>query len=182
VNDVKLLNVLPIAYSVKRTKLDMSRIRLCLLLLVGLVQVSWAGELHVIINGKAIHLDKGDYNENNRGLGFEYDFARRGNWIPFTMGSFFKDSHDRTSRYLGGGLKRRYQLENADDGWHLDAGVVAFLMTRYDYKNNNPFPGILPFASLGKQWASLNATYIPRVSPKHKQLLFFQLMFRIAEF
>lgn len=141
-----------------------------------------ADELHVIINGKAIHLDDGNYNEKNWGLGFEYDFSPRKNWIKFINGSYFKDSNSQTSKYLGGGIKYRWPLDNEEDGWRIDAGLIAFLMTRKDYKNNDPFPGVLPFISVGKSWAAMNITYIPEVTPKHKDLLYFQLMFRVAEF
>ena len=151
------------------------------LLLLAVAQVH-ADEFHVIVNGKAIHLSQGNFNEKNYGLGFEYDFAPRNNWITFLNGSAFKDSNNNTSNYLGGGMKRRYQLEKDPNGWHADLGFIAFLMTRKDYKDNQPFPGALPVVSLGKQWFALNATYIPSVSPKHKALLFFQLMFRLAEF
>jgi hypothetical protein len=156
---------------------------LALIFLSLLAAPAWAGELHVVLNGKAIHLDKGDYNENNWGLGFEYDYNPEAKWITFINGSFFQDSNDNTSTYFGPGMKRRYQIGSAMGAdWHFDYGVIAFLMTRKDYKNNNPFPGVLPFISLGTRNVSLNATYIPRVSPKHKQLLFFQVMVRIAEF
>jgi len=141
-----------------------------------------ADEFHVIINGKAIHLSDGNYNEKNYGLGFEYDFKPSNNWIKFANGSTFKDSNNQTSNYLGGGIKRRYELENEPNGWHVDVGVIAFLMTRHDYKDNSPFFGALPVLSVGKDWYALNATYIPSVTPKHKALFFFQLMFRVAEF
>lgn len=152
-----------------------------LLMMMAVVQVH-ADEFHIILNGKAIHLSKGNFNEKNYGLGFEYDFAPRNHWITFINGSSFKDSNNNTSNYLGVGMKRRYQLENDPAGWHVDLGVIAFLMTRKDYKDDQPFPGALPVASVGKQWFALNATYIPSVSPKHKNLFFFQLMFRLAEF
>jgi len=46
-----------------------------LLLLPGM---ALASELHVIINGMAYHFDRDKgYNENNYGIGFEYDFGRR---------------------------------------------------------------------------------------------------------
>ncbi len=160
----------------------MIRYALCLILILGTLNMANADELHLVVNGKAIHLSKGNYNESNWGLGFEYDFTPRKNWITFVTGSFFKDSNNQTSRYLGGGMKRRYRLENNSEGWHVDAGVVGFLMTRKDFKNNDPFPGILPFISVGKSWYAMNVTYIPKVSPKYKALVYFQFMFRLAEF
>lgn len=143
----------------------------------------FAGELHGIINGKAYHFDRSqDWNENNYGLGFEYDFEQQGDWLPLITGSSFKDSFNQTSLYLGGGVKRRFQLSKDPSGLHFDLGVVGFLMTRKDYKDNQPFPGVLPFVSLGNEFVAINMTFVPKVSPKFANLLYFQLMFKMVEF
>jgi len=159
----------------------MRKLLIGILMLLGMTQAQ-ASELHLIVDGKAYHFSSRNYNEKNYGLGFEYDFKRKSNWIHFLNGSTFKDSHKNQSNYLGYGMKRRYKLEDDPNGWHADLGFVAFLMTRKDMYDNRPFPGVLPVASLGKQWFAINVTYIPSVSPKHVSLLFFQLMFRLAEF
>lgn len=158
------------------------RALLLTLLLIGASTLVHADELHLILNGKAYHMTSRNYNEKNYGLGLEYDFAPRKNWITFINGGFFKDSLRNTSNYIGIGKKRRYLLQDDPQGWHLDLGLIAFLMTRKDYHDNHPFPGALPVLSLGKQWFSLNATYIPKVSPKHVNLFFFQVMIRVATF
>lgn len=155
---------------------------LTLIAFLACVNTVTAEELHVVLNGKAIHLDDNNYNEENWGLGVNYDFNPRKNWVSFLNASYFKDSNYNTSKYAGGGMKRRYMLEKDPDGWHVDAGLIAFLMTREDYKNNDPFFGALPFVAIGSGWFTLNVTYIPEVSPKHKDLLFFQAMVRVAEF
>lgn len=154
-----------------------------ILITFAFLHTAVADELHVLLNGKAIHLQNGNYNEENWGLGINYDFPVRNNWINFLNASYFDDSNSQTSKYAGGGMKRRYLLEGKDkDGWHIDAGVIAFLMTREDYKDNQPFFGALPFAAIGKSWFTLNVTYIPSISPKHVSLFFFQAMVRVAEF
>ena len=141
-----------------------------------------AGELHLVVNGKAYHFDRSkDWNENNWGAGFEYDFAPRGRWIPLLTGSSFLDSNEQTSNYLGGGAKYRAWGE-MDRGWHADVGVVAFFMTRKDRNEGNPFFGALPFASVGTPGVAVNMTFIPKVTPKTSQLLYFQVMFRFARF
>lgn len=156
---------------------------LALLLVVFSIHCSaLADELHVVVNGKAIHLDDGNYNEKNWGLGINYDWTPKDNWVKFIHASYFKDSAYNTSRYIGGGMKRRWSLDDQEDGWRMDLGAIAFLMTRKDYKNNDPFPGILPFAAVANGPVTLNLTYIPSVSPKHKNLLYFQLMVRVATF
>jgi len=151
-------------------------------MLAGVVSSVVADELAVVLNGKAIHLKEGNYNERNWGLGFNYDLNERNKWVRFVHGSTFKDSNNQTSNYLGGGTKRRFHLETDPDGWHVDVGVIAFVMTRHDYHNNNPFLGALPFVAVGKSWFTVNATYIPSISPKHVDLLFFQAMVRVAQF
>lgn len=159
------------------------RIKLLLAIVLFIPLNVFCGELHGVINGKAYHFDRSqDWNENNYGLGFEYDFDARGDWIPLITGSSFKDSFKQTSLYLGGGVKRRFLLTKDASGFHADVGIVGFLMTRKSHNDNKPFPGVLPFVSLGNEYVALNITFIPKVSPKFANLLYFQFMFRIMEF
>ena len=154
-----------------------------LFLLISLLfsqQIS-ANSLNLIINGKALHEDKKDFNEENWGLGFEYNFEEDKKWINFVNGGFFKDSLSNTSKYLGGGAKRRFLFGTDKDSWHIDAGLTAFIMTRKDYKNEQPFFGALPYFSVGTSKVAINATYIPSVSPKLVSLWFFQASFQIKE-
>lgn len=153
-----------------------------ILLSVLTFNTAFADELHLIVNGKAIHLDSGNYNERNWGLGFEYDFTPRKNWITFINASYFKDSTYQTSKYVGGGVKKRFMLGSKQGAWHVDVGVLGFLMTRKDYKNNSPFPGVLPFVSMGNDNFALSLTYIPQVTPKNKDLFYIQALFKVAEF
>jgi len=154
-------------------------ITLSLLLLLSLVasRPAQAGTWNLILNGKAIHITKAPsgetYNENNWGGGFQYDFDEiDGKWVPFITASGFKDSFKRDSYNAGGGTMRRFKF---GQGWHFDAGVYAFAMTRKDVNNNSPFLGVLPVASVGTDMISVNMTYIPKVHPKFAEILFFQL-------
>ena len=70
---------------------------------------------------------------------------------------------------------RRFAFGTDKNSLHLDAGVVVFAMTRRDFKNGNPFPGVPPVISLGTDRVALNITYIPKVDPKLIPLLFLQL-------
>jgi len=149
-----------------------------ILMVIGILlmpQAVHAEELSVILNGKSIHLEGEGWNENNGGIGFEYDFKSETKWSYLVAGSTFKDSFNETSNYFGAGMKRRFLWDNDVNGLHLDAGVLAFFMTRKDYKNNNPFLGALPFVSIGTPAIALNMVYVPKVSPKSVPLLYFQL-------
>jgi hypothetical protein len=158
------------------------RLVVCFLLLL-LPGTGLASELHLILNGWSYHFERDrGYNENNYGIGFEYDFNQRGNWIPLITGSTFKDSNEQTSNYLGGGAKYRFLLGKDKKGLHIDAGAVGFVMTRKDRNDNEPFLGALPFVSVGNHFFAVNATYIPQVTPKTSALVYFQLMFKLAEF
>jgi len=141
-----------------------------------------ADELFAVINGKSIHDGGGKYNEENWGLGFEYDFKQDEKWIPFVAGSRFKDSNDQTSNYLGGGYKYRIPLEKDKEGWRIDLSIIGFFMTRKDYRDNSPFFGALPFLGIGTSKVMLNITYIPKVTPKTVGLFYFQLKFKLMEF
>ncbi len=161
----------------------MKKFALIISLLFMATSFAQAEELYAVLNGKAVHMDKGNYNENNWGLGFEYDLnASNKSWVPFFGGSTFKDSNSQTSNYIGGGYKYRIPLSNDKSGWRADVGVMGFLMTRKDYNQNSPFLGVLPFVSWGTGFAMINATYIPKVTQKGSSLFYFQLKFRVAEF
>lgn len=140
-----------------------------------------AGQLSLIVNGKAFHFDTPsgqNFNEENWGAGLQYDFDAIGenkNWVPFLTASGFKDSFENPSYYAGGGIMRRYRFNEASLPVNVDVGVIAFFMTREDFHDNQPFPGILPVLSLGTDRVALNITYIPRVDPKMVPLMFLQL-------
>lgn len=147
-----------------------------LLLSMLLSSAVQAGQASLLINGKALHLDKignEKYNEKNWGAGFQYDFEMTNNkWVPFITASGFADSYKNPSYYAGGGALRRFAVT---DDLHIDAGVIAFFMTREDFNDNKPFFGALPVISFGTDRVSVNVTYIPKVDPKMVPLLFFQL-------
>jgi len=160
----------------------MLKICLVFVLFVNTFNV-FSDELSLVINGKSIHdSNTNNYNEDNWGLGFEYDFKPDDKWIPFVAGSSFKDSNDQTSNYLGGGYKYRFPLDNDKQGWRFDLGIIGFMMTRHDYKNNSAFFGAIPFVSIGTGSVMVNVTYIPKVTPKTVGLFYFQLKFKLAEF
>lgn len=144
-------------------------------------QQVFAESWNLVINGKAFHKEKKNYNENSWGLGFEYNFDEKDKWITFVNGGFFKDSNSNNSNYLGGGMKRRFLLGNDKNGWHADAGFTAFVMTRKGFKNGDPFVGALPYFSIGTNKFAINATYIPSISPKFVAVVFLQATFTISE-
>lgn len=156
-----------------------------LFLLLGLfTQPVHAGELSLLVNGKAIHINPpagSNYNESNLGAGIQYEFELIDEkWVPFVTASGFSDSNRNPSYYAGGGIMRRYQVSEKLD-LHFDAGVVAFLMTRKDFKNNDPFLGVLPAVSIGTDRVSLNMTFVPKVDPKMTALFFFQLKVNLTK-
>ena len=161
--------------------------RAFLALLVTLIAGPMAGpavadEMSLLVNGKAVHINTPagkNLNEKNWGLGLQYDWdLADSKWIPFATASGFIDSNNNPSYYAGGGASRRFQF----DGMHVDLGAVGFLMTRKDFKNDHPFPGVLPVLSVGTKSVALNITYIPKVEPKAVPLWFFQLKINLKIF
>ena len=145
-----------------------------------------ADEFHLLVNGKAVHLDHRpdvQYNESNWGTGFQYDFEKsRANWVPFVTVSGFSDSNSNPSYYAGGGWLKRHSFSLNGHHLHGDVGVVGFLMVREGFRDHKPFPGVLPAFSIGGKRASVNITYIPRVDPKMVPILFFQLKLKLSAF
>lgn len=138
-----------------------------------------ANDMHLIVNGKAIHFNERPdvhYNENNWGAGFQYDFGNKNDdVVPFITASGFKDSNGNPSFYAGGGAMRRYYFNVGDTRLHGDVGGIVFLMTRKAFRDGDPFFGVLPAFSIGGDKIAVNMTFIPKVEPKAVPLLFFQL-------
>ncbi|NOZ37972.1 MAG: hypothetical protein GXP11_07890 [Gammaproteobacteria bacterium] len=142
-----------------------------------------ADKLYFAFNGLSYHFDRSkNYNETNLGPGLEYDFEQSGNWVPFIAGGTFRDSNNQDSNYLAGGGKYRIPLSSDWGGLYVDIGLTGVLMTRYDYKNNKPFPVAGPFVSVGNDYVALNAAFIPEFLPKSTSLLYFQIMVTVIEF
>jgi hypothetical protein len=78
------------------------------------------------------------------------------------MANGFRDSNDEMSYMAGGGLYRNLFATDRLRGFYFDAGLNAFLMTRKDVNDNEPFPGLLPSLVLGNKYVGLNLTYLPR--------------------
>ena len=122
-----------------------------------------AGELSFIINGKSYHMDAShDWNEDNYGVGIEYEFTSESRWRKTVVANGFRDSNDDMSYMVGAGLHRRLLESERFAGLYFDAGLTAFLMTRDDVENSEPFPGILPSLGIGNRYAGFNITYLPK--------------------
>ena len=122
-----------------------------------------AGSASLVVNGRSYHLGSDyDWNEDNAGLGIEYQLEQRSAWRRIAMANGFRDSADRMSYMAGFGLHRRLFETDEMAGFHVYAGLNAFLMTRQDMNGNRPFPGVLPSLSIGNRQFGINLTYLPR--------------------
>ena len=141
-----------------------------------------ADELQMIISGKAIHMGSNNLNEKNYGLGLQYDINQQRDWIPTINMASFKDSNDNTSRYVGGGMKRRYRFNTGTQRLNLDFGALALVMVRPDYNDDEPFYGAVPFVSIGNGWGGINITYVPEVEEDTLAFWYFQFSLRMLTF
>jgi len=147
----------------------------------------WAGSASLVVNGRSYHLGSDyDWNENNSGIGIEYQLEQRSAWRKVAMANGFRDSTNNMSYMAGFGLHRRLYETDKMAGFHVYAGLNAFLMTREDLNGNRPFPGVLPSVTVGNRNFGLNLTYLPReavesttqstiVDPNISGILFLQL-------
>ena len=132
-----------------------------------LITVPWssamAGELSTVFNGKSIHVDASEeWNEDNFGLGLEYQFATQSRWKRVLMANGFQYSNAEMSYMAGGGIHRNLYTTDRLHGFYVDAGISAFVMTRKDVNDDQPFLGALPSLTLGNQYVGINLTYLPR--------------------
>ena len=138
-----------------------ARLVLCLLL-TALAPAVTAGELSAVLNGRSIHIGATeDWNENNLGFGLEYQFASESRWKTIVMANGFRDSNESMSYMAGAGLHRTlFDTQHLGD-FYVDVGLNAFLMTREDVNDNQPFPGVLPSLTVGNRYVGFNLTYLP---------------------
>ncbi len=124
-----------------------------------------AGKFNVVVNGKSYHFDSSyDWNENNYGFGFEHEFTQTSAWKKIVMANGFRDSTNNMSYMAGAGLHRRIYETDSLAGFYVYAGLNAFLMTRDDVNNRQPFPGVLPSISIGNDTVGFNLTYMPKMA------------------
>lgn len=124
-----------------------------------------AGGFSAVLNGKSLHFDSTyEWNEDNYGFGLEYEFNSNPDsaWKKVIMANGFRDSTDNVSYMTGAGLHRRLYETDHLAGFHVYAGLNAFLMTRDDVNDGNPFPGILPSITVGNDWVGINLSYMPK--------------------
>lgn len=163
-----------------------------LFLLSTAAATATAGQLDLVVNGRSYHVNSEyDWNENNIGIGLEYEFDHASRWIWSVTGNAFVDSRDNMSYMAGGGLKRRLFQSDDPAGYYFDAGVVGFVMSRADFNDYLPFPGILPAVSFGMKNIGMNLTYLPKtvvrdiaqakvLDPNIGGVFFLQMKFRIT--
>ena len=121
-----------------------------------------AGDLSAVINGRSVHVGATeDFNEDNLGLGLEYQFSTQSRWKKKIMANGFRDSNEEMSYMAGAGLHRTLFATDRWNGLYLDAGIDAFVMTRQDVNENRPFPGAVPSVSVGNRHMGINLTYLP---------------------
>ncbi len=139
-----------------------------------------ADDLQLIINGKSFHLGGENLNESNYGIGLQYDFSERNQWVPVMTFASFKDSNNNTSRYIGFGSKRRHKLGTGRDRVNLDLGIIGLAMKRPGYNDGKPFFAALPFVSLSKAWGGINLTYAPKIEDNAYAFWYLQFSFKLA--
>ncbi len=122
-----------------------------------------AAGFNAVINGKSHHYNSTfDWNEDNYGVGVEYEFNSDSAWKKIAMANGFRDSTDSMSYMAGAGLHRRIFETDKLAGFYIYAGLNAFVMTRIDVNGSKPFPGILPSVSIGNEKVGFNLTYLPK--------------------
>jgi len=143
-------------------RLTAARLTLLALLIVAPASSALAGNFSAVLNGRSIHVDATEnWNEDNVGLGLEYQFATESRWKKRVMVNGFRDSTDNMSYMAGAGLHRTLFASDRLDGFYVDAGINAFVMTRKDVNDNRPFPGAVPSLAVGNDYMGFNLTYLP---------------------
>ena len=131
------------------------------------VKKTWdEGQIELYVPFWSYHLpfaytpsQRAEYTEYPAGLGIgKGRMNSSGNWEGM-YAMAFRDSHGDPSYMVGYGWVPMWNVAQTEV--KVGVGVTGFLMSRRDYWNGVPFPGVLPAASLSYQRVSLQAAYIP---------------------
>ena len=135
-----------------------ARLTLLACLILAHFSSATAGNFNAVLNGRSIHVEATeDWNEDNVGLGHEYQFATESRWKKQVMVNGFRDSNEDMSYMAGAGPHRNLFATDRLIGFYVDAGINAFLMTRRDMNDNRPFPGAVPSLSIGNQYVGFKS-------------------------
>ena len=116
------------------------------------------GRWMVDVHGASKHFNTDqEFNENNRGVGLQYQWDGDNNLIHLLKGGQYLNSLNNDSKYLAYGLKKRLMEKN---GWHLDAGGLFGGMTGY---TDGITPAILPQLTIGNGAFGLNIMGTPEI-------------------
>ena len=111
-------------------------------------------------------------NENNYGLGVQFDRAKGQNAEhSITAGTFINSLHDR-SYYTGGVSKYKW----GSLGLGVFYGAIYYPSERTDL-----WPALLPLISLDSQHVGLNLIYLPSIDPKIVAAWFLQLRVPLSQ-
>ena len=152
-----------LAFFCTMKRISTARLAFLVLCIALPISSSMAGELSAVFNGKSYHIGATeDWNEDNFGLGVEYEFTSHSRWKSRLMANGFRDSSDEMSYMAGGGIHRNLFTTERLSGFYFDVGINAFVMTRQDVNDNRPFPGALPSLTVGNKYVGFNLTYMPK--------------------
>lgn len=128
-----------------------------LVLSLANVNVSWAQDTWIHINGRSFH-DSGHYRQWNAGLGIERKIDGDWTWA----GGWYQNSIDRTSIY--GSVKRMWRL---NDAWQININMGSVT----GYHGWPVAPVILPEACYG--WVC--GFFIPKLNHENTAAVAFYL-------
>jgi len=154
-----------LCFSMGMNGINLARIGLLALFIALPFSSATAGGLSAVINGKSFHVGASqEFNEENFGIGVEYQFPTETRWKKIVMANGFRDSEEEMSYMAGFGLHRNLYQTDRLNGLYVDAGINAFVMTRKDMNGNRPFPGMLPSLTIGNEVVGVNLTYLPKTA------------------
>lgn len=103
-----------------------------------------------------------DWNEVNRGVGFQVDRDWKEGWKIGLTGGVYEDSFYTVAKYFGG-MVYKHMYTNKQ-GWYFDAGVAGVVLSSPSYYSNLPgdlIPAPIPFIGFGYDTDGVQLMYLP---------------------
>lgn len=160
-----LIPVLSYANNMPAASDSFSRKPLLSSIVPGLQQIWNLGNTELYFTGYAWH-NRYTYERERVGIFNELAFGggvgksfydEQGDWHGLYAFAFL-ESHKKIEPVVGYAFLK---MVHWNDAFRAGAGYTVLLTSRTDIMHGVPFPGILPWISVGFKQASISATYVP---------------------
>ena len=125
--------------------------------------------------GREVTTSNEQYNEDNVGYGFLYEFDKTKKVIPYITFGKYKDSFNTDATYLSAGASKRLMIDRRLNNLHFEFGGALTLIKSASYLEGRPLLTFMPVIALATDVVGLNLSYVPKINNSTTHVFFIQL-------